>query len=256
MNTARRIGSSKAKSTAKAATTKTRLAKKSALPSALVANAKAAHAEKLSRLRKQALAAIARIWEAQADIGANMVDIGLALVELKGAGMAEALGRSGFGEVCVKDLRISVSSASAFIHLATKAPREIVTALGPSKARAVIALVAATPEDDTVEGLVKGKFRLPSGGMLDISRATVAEVLEATKQVRAAHRKSGGRGFTTKPNERRAFGPIAKAMKKAGFAKATLVASRSESGAKVRFEVPLAELARFFAAGQTLVGKH
>ena len=45
-------------------------------------------------------------------------------------------------------------------------------------------------------------------------------------------------------------------MKKAGFAKATLVASRSESGAKVRFEVPLAELARFFAAGQTLVGKH
>ncbi len=258
VNTLRRNGSTLAKSSATKsaaakASAKARPTTKLALASALVANAKAAHAGRMAELRKQALSAVARIRQSQADIASNIVDIGLSLVELRGAGMAEALGRKGFGEICEKDLHMSVTTAGAFMQLATKVPREVVVKLGPTKAHAVLALVEATPEDDSVESLLNSKLRLPSGKLLDVARATAAEVIDATKQVRAAHATRGGRGFTTMPAEKHAFNVVAEGLRAAGFAKATLVASRSKASAKVRFEVPLAELAQFFAAGRKLV---
>jgi uncharacterized protein YaiL (DUF2058 family) len=243
------------KASAKKASAKRSGTDKLALASALVANAKAAHEAKVERLRAKALAAIARIREAQGDIAGNMVDIGLALVELKEKGVAEALGRKGFAEVCEKDLSLPLATANGLVKLATCVPRTVVAKLGPSKASAVLDLVEATPEDDTVEELMAAKLRLPSGRVLDVSRASVAEIREAAKEVRAAHSKPEAptRGFTTSPAEKKRFGGFAKALAESGHGAAKLVAARDGRGAKVRFEVRLADLEAFLASARKLL---
>lgn len=220
-------------------------------PAALAKVARAAHAARVDRLAKVGRDAIARILERQADVAANMVDIGLALVELKGAGMAEALGRSGFAEVCEKDLRIALSTANGLVALATKVPRELVTSLGPDRARAVLELVDATPEDDTPAGLLRAKLALPSGRTLDVAGATTQEIRDAAKEIRDARAGTDGkrsRGFTATSAEKKTFTALARRLVEGGHAGPKLVAVRDGKGAKVRFDVRLSELAAFAAA--------
>ena len=145
------------------------------LPKALAERAKAQHDAKQARLLVKGRAAIAHIRERQVDIAANMVDIGLALVELKVEGMAEALGRSGFAEVCELDLGLPFSTANVLVALATKVPREVVTRLGTDRARAVLELVEATPENESIEELLRAKLALPSGRALDVAGASTQE---------------------------------------------------------------------------------
>lgn len=223
-------------------------AKKPALPKELAERAKAQHAAKLARLTGRAQAALALIRERQADIAANMVDIGLALAELKGDGMAEALGRSGFAEVCEKDLRMAISTANGLVALATKVPRALVTSLGPDRARAVLELVEATPEDDTPESVLRAKLALPSGRTLDVAEASTQEIRDAAKEIRDARERTDGkrsRGFTATPAEKRSFTALAKRLAEAGHTGAKLVATRDGNGARVRIEVRLSELGAF-----------
>ncbi len=221
------------------------------LPKALAERAKAQHLAKQARLQERARAALALVRERQGDIAANMVDIGLALVELKADGMAEALGRSGFAEVCEKDVRMAVSTANGLIALATKVPREVVTSLGPDRARAVLELVEATPEDDTPDEVLRAKLKLPSGRTLDVAAASTQDLRDAAKEFRDARAGAEGkrsRGFTATPAEKKVFGALAKRLTDDGHAGAKLLAVRDGKGAKVRFEVRLAELEGFVSA--------
>lgn len=221
------------------------------LPKELAERAKAQHAAKLTRLAERARSAVARIRERQTDIAANMVDIGLALVELKADGMAEALGRTGFAELCEKDLRMAVSTANGLIAIATRMPRELVTSLGADRARAVLELVEATPEDDTVVEVLNAKLALPSGRTLDVAQATAKDIREAAREIRdakGATTEKRSRGFTATPAEKKAFTALAKHLTASGHAGAKLVATRDGKGAKVRFEVRLSELDAFVAA--------
>jgi methylmalonyl-CoA mutase cobalamin-binding subunit len=164
------------------------------LPAALAKRAKEAHASKLARLAAVGRAAIARVRERQGDIAASMVDIGLALHELRAEGVAEALGRKGFADVCAADLQLPLTTALNLVALATRVPRAVVTSLGPERARAVLELVDATPANDTPEAVLARPVKLPSGKLLDVRSAGVAEIREAAKAFRAARPDA-----TTKP---------------------------------------------------------
>ena len=160
--------------------------KKPALPAALAKRAAAQHALRVKRLAERGRVAIARIRERQADVAENMVDIGLALAELKADGVAEALGRVGFAEVCAEDLRMPLSTANALVAIATRVPRELVASLGADRARAVLELVDATPADDTPADVFEGTLTLPSGRAFDVGAATTKEIREAARAFRDA----------------------------------------------------------------------
>jgi hypothetical protein len=222
--------------------------KKPELPRALAERAKAQHLNRMERLSERGRAAIARIRERQTDVAASMVDIGLALAELKAVGVAEALGRSGFAEVCALDLRMALSTANVLVALATRVPREVVTRLGTDRARAVLELVDATPEDDTTEEVLRAKLALPSGRTLDVANASAKEIRDAAKEIRDARIGTDGKrsaGFTTTPTEKRAFAAVARHLKTGGVGAARLVAARDGRGAKLRFELRLSELVDF-----------
>lgn len=222
------------------------------LPAALAKRAKELHASKLARLAAVGRAAIARVRERQGDIAASMVDIGLALHELRADGVAEALGRKGFADVCAVDLQLPLTTALNLIAIATRVPRAVVTSLGPERARAVLELVDATPANDTPEAVLAKPVKLPSGKLLDVRSAAVAEIREAAKAFRAARPDATakrGRGFTASPEEKRRFAAFAKGLQAHPVeASAKLIASRGAKGAKVRIEVHLTELAKLPAA--------
>ena len=110
-------------------------AKKPALPAALAKRAEAQHALRVKRLAERGRVAIARIRERQADVAENMVDIGLALAELKADGVAEALGRAGFAEVVTRDLGMAITTANALVALATRVSRSLATSTCTASAR-------------------------------------------------------------------------------------------------------------------------
>ena len=218
------------------------------LPAALAKRAKEAHANKLARLAAVGRGAIARIRERQADVAASMVDIGLALHELRAEGVADALGRKGFAEVCEVDLELPLTTALNLIALATRVPRAVVTALGPERARAVLELVDATPANDTPEAVLAKPVKLPSGKLLDVRSAGVAEIREAAKVFFSSGDAEKPRPrFVVAPGRaaRNAFAAFAKRLHEHhGEAAAQLIASRGAKGAKVRIEVHLSELAK------------
>jgi hypothetical protein len=217
-------------------------------PIALAERAKALHAAKQARLSRVARDAIARIRERQVDIAANMVDIGLALAELKAPGVPESIGRAGFGDVCAQELNMAVSTANALVALATRVPREIVTRFGPDRARALLELVDATPADDTPEAMLTTKLALPSGRTLDVAAASARALRDAAREFRDAHPEARTRGFTASAKEKRRFAAVMRALNGAGESSGRLIASRDEAGAKVRFEVRLSALEAFASA--------
>jgi hypothetical protein len=220
------------------------------LPQALAKHASALHEAKLRRLRQEARELVERIRQAKADIAGNMVDIGLALASLKREGMAEALGRKNFADVCEGELEMSVSAANALVSVATKVPRHVVASLGHVRAHAVLELVEATPEEDSPEDLMSANVRLPSGRTLDVANASIPEIRAAAREFRDALLETGkrSRGFTASASDKKAFAALAKRLGAQGHAGATLVAARDGKGAKVRFEVRLSDVRAFATA--------
>lgn len=163
-------------------------------------------------------------------------------------GVAEAIGRAGFGDLCAQELNMPVSTANALVALATRVPREIITRFGPDRARALLELVDATPEDDTAEALLESKLELPSGRTLDVSAATARELRDAAKELRDARPEGRTRGFSATAAEKRRFAAVMRGLDGGAEVSGRLIASRDEAGAKVRFEVRLSELEAFAAA--------
>jgi len=215
-------------------------------PPALVKRAKAAHAARLTRLAAQGRDAIGAIRAARSAVATNYFSMGEALAVLQGSGMAEALGRKDFAEVCTLDLDMAERTAEQLIALVKRLSRTMLETLGRERANAMLALVDATPADDAVGDVLGATINLPSGEKLVVRDASTAEIYAAAKafrDARAVGQTKRSPGFTTTPDERARFAKSAKHWQRKDVKDVVttrLVASRKEHGALVRVELPLA----------------
>jgi hypothetical protein len=225
---------------------------KAKLPLALAKRAEGAVAAKRARLAEEGRADIALVIRRQANITEAFYDIGEALVRLKRAGVAEALGRATFREVCERDLSMSLTSVEELIAIVTHVKRKDAVRMGQARSRALVALAKATPETDTATSLAATKRDLPSGKKLDVAKASVRELHAAAKDLRAAQPKVGRpKGRTTTPEERARAAGLQAALHGAGLTRARVAAVATKPGqeADVRIEgVPMSALDKLRAA--------
>ena len=251
--------SSRAQKKPKGAKARTKAASRP-LPAALAKTAKAAHAARMQRLATQGYEAIAIIRERQTDVASNMFDIGVALVTLKGDGIAEALGRKGFADIVTHDLRMALSTANALVALATRVPRDVVRSIGPGRSAALLELADATDDDTAPAQLLNAKIKLPSGSTLDVAKATDHEIREGAREIRAARpaaKAKRGRGFTTSPEAKARYAGFEKGLRqhaKGLELKTKLVATRDARGPRLRIEGRFDELASILEALRRALG--
>lgn len=216
-----------------------------AVPGALAKRAKAAHAARMARLAKQGLDAIAEIRAARAAVATNYFSMGEALAVLQRDGMPEALGRASFEDVCLQDLDMALGTATQLIGLVARMSRATLELLGRDRANAMLALVDATPAEDTVEQILGTTLTLPSGKKLTVADASTAGIYLAAKAFRDARPVPAGKrsmGLTTTPEERSRFAKASKHWQRrdlTSLVETTLVASHEKHGARVRVEMPL-----------------
>jgi len=215
------------------------------LPAALRKNNAAASAAHLERLAAEGRAAIAEVKACRASIGGDYFSMGLAVKALKKKGVAQALGRADFAQVCTEDLEMSVTKAAQLVTLVTRLTRATVQLLGRDRASAMIALVDATPADDSVDEVLTATLRLPSGRELVVADASTEAVWAAAKEFRLAGpaAKQPTRGFTASATERALFAKSAKRWQRKDLAAAVSVelkATRKAHGAEVAVRMPLA----------------
>jgi len=217
----------------------------SPLPAALRKNADASSAAHLERLAAEGRAAIAEVKACRSSIDGDYYSMGLAVKALKKKGVAQALGRADFAEVCAKDLDMSVTKAAQLVTLVTRLTRATVQLLGRDRASAMIALVDATPADDSVDEILTATLRLPSGRRLVVADASTESVWAAAKEFRlaGATAQQPARGFTASASERTLFAKVTKRWQRKDLAAAVSVelkATRKSHGAEVAVRMPLA----------------
>lgn len=236
---------------ARARTTKPSPAKKppakKKLPAALVKNAAAKRDARQERLRAQGAAAVALIIGRRQDIAADFFEVAEALRVLQSDGVAEALGRASFEEVCERDLDMAVSKATQLIALATRMRRELVVELGQERSSAILDLVDATPADDVPDDVLRAKIALPSGGVLDVAKASTRAIREAAAELRRA-RPGRRAGRTVTSAEQAALRSMQKRVKGMERVSLKLVAMGAAKGADVVLRAPLADAERVLAA--------
>jgi hypothetical protein len=221
--------------------TKTRSTKASRAPS-LAANAAAAHAAKVARLAAEGRAAIRAVRARAAQNSASYYDIGDSLRTLARNGVAEALGRADFAEVCALDLDMSLTHARRLMDITERLRRDIGETMSIRRAGALVALADATPDDDDAEGLLGATLSLPDGERLAVASASTESLLAAAAAIRAA-RGAPARGLTKTREERAAFKRLQSfvtANPALGIEKAALAARHG--GAVVTLKLPLAKL--------------
>jgi len=222
--------------------------RKGSLTPALAKRAASAASAKKERLVREARGLLALIARRKAEISDAFYDIGEALARLKERDMVAALGRRSFAEVCEKDAGVSVTTAEQLVEIVTKMTREQAVAMGSKKAMAMVALAAATPQDDTPGGLYRKKtLILPGGKSLSPRTASANEIARAATAVRRAKSdgEHHGRGRTTTPDERALAELLERKLHKLGIegARVTAVATKPGQGANLRFEgIPAAKV--------------
>lgn len=216
------------------------------LPPEFLANAAAVKRRAQAALEARGLAAIARIREKLSDVAENLLDVAGNLAELAAPGVATALGYASFEDACQRALGVSPVTAHRWMLVAKKLEREFVVQVGIERARALLTLAEATPEDDTPEELLDATLVLPSGKELVVKDASTEQLDAAAKAFRQARADATGkksRGFTTSPADRKAHAAIEKRLARApvhAYAATRLVAQRDGAGPKVILEVRLA----------------
>ncbi len=218
----------------------------SRLPKALAKRAEASAAAKRRRLAQEALVDIAFIKRKRAQINEAFYDIGETLVRLKVPEVVGALGYKTFVELCDKELEISANHANHLIHLVERMTRDEALELGQSKAIALLNLANATPALDTPAKLGEGKIKLPSGKVIDLSKASSHEIDEAAREIRAGtKKKSDRRGKTVTDDERATASALEKKLRALGAERVVVcaVATRPGRPADLRIEhLAVAEL--------------
>ncbi len=208
----------------------------------LAAHAAEAHAAKVARLAAEGRAAIRAVRARAAQNCANYYDIGDALRTLAKDGVAEALGRADFAEVCAQDLDMSQTHARRLMDITARLRRDIGETLSIRRAGALVALADATPGDDTAEALLGATLTLPDGERLEVASAGTEALIAAASAIRAA-RGAPAKGLTKTRAERAAFKRLqvfVAANPEVGIEKATLTARHG--GAVVTLKVPLTKL--------------
>ncbi len=219
--------------------------KPKALPVALAERATAAHQRRMVVIAAKGRDAIGLIVASRRAVATNYFTMGEAIAVLKTPGMPEALERKDFAEICEKDLQMSEESANELVGLVKRLTRATLELLGRERANAMLALVDATPADDSVEEILTGTLRLPSGKKLVVRDASTAVIYAAAKEYRQARALAPGKrseGFTTSTDERARYAKAEKHWQRKdvkALVETRLVASRRGHGAIVRAEMPL-----------------
>lgn len=192
-----------------------------------------------ARLREEARRDIAMISRRKAQIADAFYDIGEALARLRRPAAIAALGRKGFGEVCERDLGMSVTRAGELIDIVQRVTREDAVRWGQDKTTALLQLASATRTDDTPGTLAAQKIRLHSGKTFDPEKATTRAIRTLALEERR-RRGSSRRGRTTTPEERRDAERLRRALVKLGLdhAKVRAVATRPGAISDVEIRVP------------------
>ena len=219
--------------------------KTKSLPEALAKRASAAHEARMQALAVKGRNALGLVAATRKAVATNYFSMGEAIAVLKTVGMAEALGRTDFADICRQDLKMAEETANELVGLVKRLTRATLELLGRERANAMLALVDATPAADTVEELLTGTLRLPSAKKLVVRDASTAQLYAAAKELRQARALAPGKrseGFTTSPDERARYAKAEKHWQRKdvkALVETQLVASRRGHGAIVRAEMPL-----------------
>ena len=219
----------------------------------LAANAQKAHLASVERHRARAEASVVRIRELRARIEDDFLEIGRELTTLDDPKMIAALGYDDFAALCETALGMSLPKARRLVAITTRITVELARTLTQDRASALLALVDATPADDTPEDLFSAKLKLPDGSKLVVAKATAKELWDAARAIRrheATKRGRRPRGRTISAEEHATATEITNLIRKdkllAGT-ELTLKARTKGLGARVHVAVDLAQLPRLAA---------
>jgi hypothetical protein len=231
------------------------------LSPALAANATRSIELRLQKLRAQAQEDIALIKDKQTQILDSFYEIGQALQRLKADGVAQAVGRVGFGDLVEKDLGMSIATADRLIAIVTFVRRSDALRWGQEKSTALVQLAKATADasDSPATLVAKKKLRLTSGRVLDVEAAKAAEIRDAAREERQRRQGDGNprRGKTTTPEERALAAAVTRALHEAGIesARVSAVATKPGQVANVRIDrIPMDRLQAFGAVLEKVGG--
>ena len=185
--------------------------------------------------RAKAESLLSEIARRKQRIAEDFYEIGLALRDLSKQRMYVALGFSSFDALLTGRDVMGRTTAMRLVRLVSSMSRDEALAYGQEKASALLDYAKATSDVDTPKTLVQAG-RLPNGK--PIAEASVRDLKEAAKQVRAKSGKS-----PTRSPEARAAENEAKALRAwlraRGAAKAKVDAVRAKGGYVVRVEMAL-----------------
>ena len=161
---------------------------KNRMPAALAKRAATAAQGKIARLVAEAKEDIALIQRRRAEISDAFYDIGEALVRLKRREIVAAMGCRSFAELCEQQIGISSSQADRLVDVVTSMTRMEALSVCATKAASIVALVRATPEDDTASELLSRGAHV-RGKVLDVKKASsraIARIVPRTEDAAAA----------------------------------------------------------------------
>ena len=218
---------------------------KTRLPAALAKRAETAAAGKLGRLIAEAKEDIALIARRRVDISEAFYDIGEALVRLKRREIVAAMGCRSFAELCEQRVGLSSSQADRLIEIVTTMTRTEALSVGATKAASIVALVRATPEDDTPSDLLAHGARV-RGKVIDVKKASTRAIAKATAAVR---RGVAPHGRKVTKEDRAACAALEQSLRAAGAkdAKVIVKAGRVAGAARAVIEIAVADLTRITA---------
>ncbi len=226
----------------------------------LAANAQRAHAASVAKHRARAEAAVVRIRDLRARIEEDFLEIGRELTTLEDPKMIAALGYDDFAQLCETALEMTLPKARRLIAITTRITVELARTLTQDRAAALLALVDATPDEDTAEDVFTAKLKLPDGTKLVVAHATAKELWDAARAIRrheAAKRGVRPRGRTIAPEEQATATALTKLVRKDRALRGTdltLKASPKGGGARLHLAVDLALLPRLAALLASLGG--
>lgn len=216
---------------------------KKKLPLALAKNALEKAEGARARLLERARDDVALVVRRRGEITDAFYDIGEALLRLREDPVPRLLGRSGFAELCTKDLGISATRAGELVAVVTRVKRSDALRWGQDKTIALLSLASASDQVETPGMLQAGKLRLHSGKRLDLETTSAQDIRALAKEERS-RRPSTKRGRTTTAAERAAAAQLERALRSAGVKSATVEALATRPGAisDVRIRLPVDKL--------------
>ena len=200
-----------------------------------------AEKKRLAREGRKLVAAVVRL---RGRLQQTAFELGRALRPLKEKAMLAALGFPSFRALCETALGISNDLADQLIAIAESFSAKQARKLGTAKAIAVIDLAKTMPGAHTPAGLLAKRAVKIGRRTVDVRDASAHDITAAARAIRQARPARATGGVSVAPSERHLAAALAHAL--AGRhveAKVTAVAAGKATGARVRLELPMRDLA-------------